>query len=124
MNASSAEMDEAQMGTVTGEGLVCPNCGKSTPITVLRRDKTDENGNTIYGLRQWEQNEFEPRPDDVYQERLYAIRYERSDGTRYYCAPGKRDLQNEKTVHDIVAEHFTEWQEQGLVPSMAIESGI
>jgi putative DNA methylase len=123
MNASSAEMDEAANGTVTGEGLVCPNCGKSTPITVLRRDKTDENGNAVYGLRQWEKRDFEARPDDVYHERLYAIKYERADGTRYYRAPNKRDLQNEKTVHDFVAEHFTEWQEQGLVPSMAIESG-
>jgi putative DNA methylase len=123
-DVTDAELRKAQnSGTVQNSALVCPHCGKSTPITVLRRDKTDENGNTIYGLRQWEQNEFEPRPDDVYQERLYAIRYERSDGTRYYCAPGKRDLQNEKTIHDIVTEHFTGWQEQGLVPSTAIESG-
>ncbi len=123
MNASPAEMADAANGTVTGDGLVCPNCGKSTPISVLRRDKTDKNGNTIFGLRQWEQNEFEPRLDDIYQERLYAIRYEKSDGTRYYRAPHERDLQNEKAVHDIVAGHFTEWQEKGLVPSMAIESG-
>lgn len=123
-DVTDTELRKAQnSGTVQNSALVCPHCGKSTPITVLRRDKTDENGNTIYGLRQWEQNEFEPRPDDVYQERLYAIRYERSDGTRYYCAPSKHDLQNEKTVHDIVSEHFAEWQEQGLVPSMAIESG-
>jgi putative DNA methylase len=123
MGASEAEMAEAENGTAADDGLICPNCGKSTPITVLRRDRADENGNTVYGLRQWEKSDFEARPDDVYHEQLYAIKYERSDGTRYYRAPNKRDLQNEKTVHDFVAEHFAEWQEQGLVPSTPIEPG-
>ncbi|NJP39665.1 DUF1156 domain-containing protein [Oscillospiraceae bacterium HV4-5-C5C] len=123
-DVTDAELRKAQSGgTVQDNALVCPHCGKSTPISVLRRDKTDENGNTIYGLRQWAQNEFEPRPEDIYQERLYVIRYERKDGTRYYRAPNERDLQNEKTIHDIVAEHFSEWQEMGLIPSAPIEPG-
>jgi len=128
MNATAAEMKAAENGTATSKGMLCPNCEKTTPISVLRRDRRDENGNTIYGLRPWGKSEFEPRSDDVYQERLYCIKYERptngkSRPERYYRAPNERDLANEKKVRDHVAENIVKWQEQGLVPSMAIESG-
>ena len=63
--------------------MVCPCCGKTTPISVLRGDRKDANGNTIYGLRKWEKHEFEARLDDVYHERLYAIRYVDSDRLSY-----------------------------------------
>lgn len=124
MNATAAEMKEAEKaGTATSRGMVCPHCGKTTPITALRKDRRDENGNTLYGLRQWDKTDFDFREDDVYSERLYAIRYERPDGTRYYRAPNKRDMQNEEKVKQIVADNIVAWQEQGLVPSMEIESG-
>jgi adenine-specific DNA methylase len=131
-SVSDAELKKAQEnGTVQNNALVCPHCGRTTPISVIRRDRTDENGNTVYGLRLWEQNEFEARPDDVYRERLYAIRYEheevqpngKSKTSRYYRAPSERDMENEKKVHDLVAKHFDQWQAEGLVPSMKIESG-
>ena len=123
MNATADEMKQAENGTVTSRGLFCPHCGKTTPISVLRRDRTDENGKTVYGLRPWEKHEFEPYPDDVYQEQLYAIKYETSEGKRYYRAPNQHDKNNERTVHKIVAENIIEWQEHGLVPSMEIETG-
>lgn len=123
-NVSEAALHKAQAsGTVRNNALICPHCDKSTPIPVLRRDRVDEDGNTIYGLRPWEKQEFEPRKEDTFQERLYAIRYEQSDGERYYCAPDTLDLENEEKVRSLVAEHIIEWQEQGLVPSMAIEGG-
>ncbi|MBS3985130.1 MAG: DUF1156 domain-containing protein, partial [Selenomonadales bacterium] len=130
-DATDAEMKEAEAnGTATDNGLSCPNCGKSTPLSVLRRDRRDENGNIIYGLRPWGKSEFEPQPNDVFQERLYAIRYEQEyvengklKTRRYYRAPNARDLANEDRVRRIVAENIVKWQEQGLVPSMAIESG-
>ncbi|MDR0764051.1 MAG: DUF1156 domain-containing protein [Synergistaceae bacterium] len=130
MNATAAEMKQAENGTVTSKGLACPRCGKTTPIGVLRRDRKDENGNTVYGLRRWEKHEFEPRPGDIFQERLYAVRYEheyaengKKKTKRYYRAPSERDLQNEEKVREIVAENIVKWQEQGLVPSMEIEPG-
>lgn len=130
MSATANEMKAAENGTATSRGLLCPHCGKTTPISVLRRDRT-ENGKTVYGLRMWEKHEFEPQPDDVFQERLYAIKYEHKDimpngkivTTRYYRAPVERDLQNEAKVRAIVAEHMTEWQAHGLIPSMEIENG-
>ncbi len=132
MGVSAQEMKEADAtGTATSKGLVCPHCGKTTPISVLRRDRKDENGNTVYGLRPWEKSEFEFRSNDVYNERLYAIKYEHAEimpngslkTTRYYRAPNERDMQNEQKTRQIVAENIVSWQEQGLVPSMEIVSG-
>lgn len=127
---STAELSSASNGTATSKGLLCPHCKKTTPISAIRHDTVDESGNTVYGLRKWERNEFEFRNDDVYSERLYAIKYEHIEivngkpkTSRYYTAPSKRDLENEQKVHDIVEEHFSEWQEKGYIPSMAIESG-
>ncbi|MCQ1531161.1 anti-phage-associated DUF1156 domain-containing protein [Lutispora saccharofermentans] len=125
MGANSAEMKEAEKtGTIKNSELVCPTCGKTTPISSLRRDRRDESGNTVYGLRRWEKTESDFREDDIFSERLYAIKYERQDGQRYYRHPNERDLKNEKKVNQIVAENIIAWQEQGLVPSMEIESGM
>lgn len=122
MNATAADMNNAAKGTVTSKGLACPHCGKSTPISILRNDRTDK-GTSKYGLRQWEKSDFDFRENDIFSERLYAIRYETSEGKRYYRAPNERDLANEAKVKQIVSENIDKWQEQGIVPSMAIESG-
>lgn len=124
MGASSKELQFAAEGTVTGKGLQCPSCGKTTPIPILRGDRVDSNGTTVYGLRQWGKTEFDFRDDDVFSERLYAIKYENMDGQRYYRAPNERDLANEAKVKQIVSKNFAYWQDQGIIPSMAIESGM
>jgi adenine-specific DNA methylase len=131
MNASNEEMKTAEMGTVSKKGLICPSCGVTTPISIIRGDRTDEKGNTIYGLRSWEKSEFGYNEDDVYSERLYAIKYEHkdiySDGkvkiTRYYRDPNEHDLANEKKLEQIVAENIIEWQDKGFIPSMTIKNG-
>ncbi|MEL1135050.1 anti-phage-associated DUF1156 domain-containing protein [Desulfitobacterium sp. THU1] len=127
MGASPAEIKGAEdSGTVVNNELKCPSytCGKTTPISSLRLDRKDEDGNTIYGLRKWGKSEFDFREDDIYSERLYAIKYEKADRKRYYRHPNERDIENEAKVKEIVAEHIVSWQEQGLVPSMEIESGM
>lgn len=122
MNATTDEMKKAADGTVTSKGMVCPHCEKTTPVSILRRDRTD-GGVVIYGLRQWDKNDFDFRDSDVFSERLYAIRYETSDGKRYYRAPNERDLANEEMVKQLVSENLNNWQEQGYIPSLPIESG-
>ena len=122
MNATNNELKTAAEGTVTSKGMCCPNCHKVTPFSILRGDRS-LNGNTVYGLRQWEKAEFDFRHDDIYSERLYAIKYETPDGKRYYRAPNERDLANEAKVKNIVSKNIDIWQKQGLIPNMAIESG-
>ncbi|MDR1642519.1 MAG: DUF1156 domain-containing protein [Clostridiales bacterium] len=128
MNASDDEIKTAEIGTATDKGLRCPHCGRTTPISALRHDRVDENGNVIYGLRMWEKTDFEPRSDDILQERLYCIKYEKPSlnqkkAERYYRAPNARDLQNEEKVREIVAENIEHWQRNGYIPSTAIEPG-
>lgn len=123
MNAPEEKIKTAGNGTVTSRGLVCPHCGKITPISSLRHDRTDKDGKIVYGLRQWEENEFEPQKDDIYQERLYAVKYLTPEGNRYYRAPRERDLQNEDKVREYISEKIVEWQKEGLVSTSFIESG-
>ena len=123
-DVSTQELKEAQNnGTVKNNSLICPHCGRSTPISSIRHDYIDEEGHTVYGLRMWNRDEFASRDDDVFRERLYAIRYETSEGKRYYCKPSERDLENERKVKTIVSNNLTKWQEEGLIPSSKIEDG-
>lgn len=123
MGASSKEMQIASEGTITSKGLLCPNCGMTTPIPILRGDRVDSNGNMISGLRKWGKSDFDFLEEDIYNERLYAIKYETKDGQRFYRAPNEHDLMNETRVKQIVSDNIVSWQDQGLVPSMAIENG-
>ncbi len=123
MNVSSLEMKEAENGTVTNNNLVCPHCGKTSPINILRHDCKNINGETSNELRKWDKNEFTFRNDDIYNERLYAIRYESPDGKRYYRHPNERDFQNEYKVKLILEENIKTWQDHDLIPNIKIESG-
>lgn len=120
---SKEELKAANNGTVNGGNLVCPHCHKETPITVLRGDKRSKENGTEHGLRLWQKDEFIPREDDVFQERLYCVRYEKSSGDRYYVTPTDKDLKREQKVIDILSKYFDEWQEKGYIPSDRIKSG-
>jgi putative DNA methylase len=120
-----------RMKTINGNNLYCPHCKKETPIAVLRKDRKDDQGNTIYGLRRWNKNEFIPRQNDVFQERLYCIRYveeyvdekDQVKTNRYFRSPIKEDLEREEKVRSLLNERLTEWQEKGYIPSDIIEEG-
>ena len=75
------------------------------------------------GLRRWTNEDLIPRPGDVFQERLYCIRWVDTDGNRRYAAPDAEDLQREARVLELLRERFAEWQAQGLLPSRAIPEG-
>lgn len=120
---SKEELKAANNGTINGGNLVCPHCHKETPITVLRGDKRSKENGTEHGLRLWQKDEFIPREDDVFQERLYCVRYEKSSGDRYYVTPTDKDLKREQKVIDILSKNFDEWQKQGYIPSDRIKSG-
>lgn len=124
MGVSTSELKEAgRLGTVGNNALICPACGQSTPISSIRKDRKDENGDILYGLRKWEKEEFDFREDDIYRERLYAIKYETREGKRYYRQPNKHDLKNERFVKELVSNNISKWQDEGLIPSMEIENG-
>ncbi|CDF59187.1 hypothetical protein [Thermobrachium celere] len=123
MDATSEEMKKAEKGTVRDSKLICPHCNMETPITAIRKDRRLDDGTIVYGLRRWEKHEFMPREEDVFQERLYCIRYEDQNGNRYYTAPTKEDLKREEKVIELLKERFERWQEKGYIPSSIIEEG-
>lgn len=131
-NASKDEIKFAEeLATIQNGSLVCPHCKMSTPIPTLRKDRIREDGSTEYGLREWKKTEFIPAPDDVFQEILYCIRYEREytdekgnlKTERYYRAPTKKDLEREQKVISLLKERFVEWQRKGYIPNNRIEEG-
>ena len=75
------------------------------------------------GIRQWEKSDLVPRKDDVFQERLYCIRWRRPDGTRVYRAPTAFDLMNEQQALALVTARLETWWAQGFLPSRRIEPG-
>ena len=63
-------------GTVKESRVECPNrgCGASTPMNSIRGDQRGRNGQGNR-LRLWNNDDFVPRPNDVFQERIYCIRW-------------------------------------------------
>lgn len=112
--AEYAAADKA--GTIKDSRLVVPDGSAGTPITVIRQN-----------LRMWKKNDFTPREGDVFQERLYCIRWvepmEKGKDARHYRAPNAEDLRREKKVEELLAERFNDWQERGYIPSREIEPG-
>ncbi len=87
------------------------------------------------GLRRWTNDDIVPRPDDVFQERLYCIRWVKTvtginaaghpvtKSVRRYAAPAAADLAREAKVLTLLSERFADWQRDGFIPSKAIISG-
>ncbi len=75
------------------------------------------------GLRRWSNGDVVPRSSDVFQERLYCIRWINTKGERRYAAPDAADLLREAKVLKLLREHFEEWQGEGFIPSKLIPEG-
>ena len=70
----NALVEARQAGTVKGSRLECPKCNCSTAMAAIRGDRREKDGRG-YGLRQWENDDLLHRPKDVFQERLYCVRW-------------------------------------------------
>jgi len=75
------------------------------------------------GLRRWVNEDVVPQPSDIFQERLYCVRWINGRGERRYAAPDPDDLAREAKVLALLLERFANWQENGFIPSKKIESG-
>ena len=124
------ELPKYKAGTVqNGEVIHSPDGINiyRTKISTLRGDYKEgkENKNT---LRLWEKSDFVPRPDDLFQERLYCIQWihpkKIGRGDEYqFRSVTTADIAREQKVIDFVGSHITEWQEKGFIPDMVIERG-
>jgi adenine-specific DNA methylase len=105
-DADNDTFEKAKKGTVQDGRMICPETGKDYNISTLRGDRRVD-GETQYGLRMWENEDIVPRPDDVFQERLYCIRYVK---TFYYDKKTKRLY---TTAQAEKLPEFEVWLESG-----------
>lgn len=127
---NESEMNEMSSGTIQKGYIVHSPDGISqhrVNIKTIRGDYKEgkENKNR---LRMWEKTDFAPRPDDIFQERLYCIQWmkKKPKGSQYdyeFRSVTEDDLEREHRVINYVREHLAEWQELGYIPDMVIEQG-
>lgn len=134
------ELTEAEKGTVRSDGRgqdpymihTVKGIEYRTRISTLRGDYRKEDGSTGNRLRLWEKRDIIPRPDDIFQERLYAIQW---SCIRQHPRTGKsrevfefrsvtdNDLMRESLAQEYVSSNLLEWQDRGWVPDLRIEPG-
>lgn len=134
--ASELEMELAENGTIESGGrgqdpyLVHTVEGVKYRIKIsgLRGDYRRDDGVTGNRLRPWDRNDIVPRPDDIFQERLYCVQWvlsKQGSGRDVYefrtVTPD--DIMRERIVEDFVSNNLNNWQEKGWLPDMRIEPG-
>jgi putative DNA methylase len=133
---STDALSEAENGTVRSDGRgqdpyhihTVEGVEYRTKISTLRGDYRKDDGTNGNRLRLWEKSDFKPRPDDIFQERLYCVHWMRPkrSGRGHDCefrAVTPADLKRERVVEMFMAEHLKEWQAKGWAPEMRIEPG-
>jgi len=130
------ELSAGKLGTVRTDGrgrdpyLIHTVKGTEyrTKISTLRGDYRKADGTNGNRLRLWDRNDFKPRSDDIFLERLYCVQWMRpkkkGKGDDYeFRTVTAEDLRRERIVEEFVAEHLANWQAKGCVPDMRIEPG-
>lgn len=127
---SQEEVDEAQEGTVQNGDMVHSPDGVTEYRISIKSIRGDYKAGkeTKNKLRMWEKSDFIPRPDDIFQERLYCVQWmkKKPKGSQYYYdfrSVTAEDLAREQKVITYVQEHLGDWQEKGYIPDMLIEAG-
>jgi len=90
-------------------------------------ESVDGKKSTRNRLRPWSVTDVTFAPNDIFQERLFAILWIRDDGSKRppmeYRTITPADLEREDRVSALAAAQIGEWQRQGWVPDMRIEVG-
>ena len=133
---SAEDLKAALKGTVRSDGrgrdpyLIHSVNGVEyrTKVSTLRGDFRNIDGTSGNKLRLWEKSDFKPRPDDIFQERLYAIHWMRPKpkGKKFdyeFRTVSDDDMKREQSVEDHISKNLAEWQEKGWLPDMRIEVG-
>jgi putative DNA methylase len=116
VSESELKLYKAKMGATVGSNRVIDpfDADRSWSVQALRGPE---------GLRRWSNEDVVPRSNDVFQERLYCIRWVDAEGKRRYAAPDAPDLAREAKALELLLEHFVDWQREGFIPSKPIVSG-
>ena len=129
--ADEAELAKAAKGTTEDGDLVYELDGETyrTRLKTIRGDYRLADKSTGNMLRPWEKHDFVPRPEDIYQERLYCIQWitqatiEKGRPETFFAPVNEADIERERRVEEIVRKNLARWQQEGLVPDLAIDPG-
>ncbi|MCK9293530.1 MAG: DUF1156 domain-containing protein [Desulfobulbaceae bacterium] len=134
--ASEAEMQAAAACTIGREGKYgeahlihhVEGATYKTKISTLRGDFQKTDGTIANRLRMWEQHDYKPRLDDIFQERLYCVQWLRPKKNRKnynyeFRAVTAEDMERERVVENFISDHIINWQTKGWIPDMRIEVG-
>lgn len=113
---------EDKKATIRSNNLICPCCGKITSLVSIR------GGNDARKLRQWTAREYVSREDDLFSEKLYAIKFVYSGSNKkkkksFFRVPTKEDLEKENIILKIIKKEFEQWNTEGYLPSAEIYEG-
>ncbi len=124
--ATADEVRRASGEGTTADGVRSPVDRNGAWLPSERRQSTSlEQLRGREGLRLWDHSDLVPRPTDVYQDRLYCIRWvDPETGERHYRAPTTEDLARERRVFELLQERFADWQAKGYIPRRRIEPGV
>lgn len=127
------EVEAAETGTLRSGRLHHPILNDDLGISMkeIRGDFRDDEGASGNKLRPWEKDDVRPRPDDVFQERLYAIQWMdakdikkgKANPRTWFASATAEDLAREDEVAEYVERHLAGWQRDGFVSDMEIEPG-
>jgi putative DNA methylase len=135
-NATDDQLAAAAEGTVSreerfGDAYLVHQVNSTiykTKISTLRGDYEKPDGTVANKVRPWDKHDVRPRPEDLFQERLYCVQWMRPKkkgrGDDYeFRSVASEDLERERVVEAYAAEHLAEWQANGWAPDMRIEPG-
>ena len=127
---SAGELEKARFGTIREGYVIHSPDGENYFRVSLKTIRGDhkEGKESKNRLRLWQESDFVPRPDDIFQERLYCIQWmQQKPGSKKWVYAFRSvtadDLLREQQVTDYVGAHLQAWQEQGYIPDMVIEAG-
>ncbi|MGH1416295.1 MAG: anti-phage-associated DUF1156 domain-containing protein [Pelagimonas sp.] len=130
---TDAEVEAAEVGTLRSGRLFHPMLKDDlgTSMKEIRGDFRADDGSNGNRLRPWEIDDVRPRPDDIFQERLYAIQWMdgkdikkgKGNPRTWFASVTPDDLAREDEVAEYVERHLAEWQRDGFVPDMEVETG-
>ena len=115
--ASAEEVAAAKLEKTADDGVVCPFDAEGNGIEKAHRQRTSSKSlRGQNGLRLWEAQEWKPRPEDVYQERLYCIRWTLPDFERL--------LAIEQILCAEIREEYDGWNGGAIGPAVSALVGL
>ncbi|ACO45497.1 DUF1156 domain-containing protein [Deinococcus deserti] len=128
--ATDEQLHKAKFGTVVNQHLIPPPTLDNPHPHSTHMDRLMERS----GIKQWQAEDISSRAEDLFQERLYCIRWVEKikkvvgkkikvKEVRHYESVTAADLDRERQCFEILLGKISNWQELGFLPTLKVEQG-